>query len=76
VKRFLHVLNISRRLFLGSYFVNIINKSFQCRICVFTCILKVLAKTMPNFERQEEIVAKVFDVRESPPLFQCKIFTF
>ena len=43
---------------------------------MFTCILKVLAKTLPNFERQEERVAKVFDVRESPPLFQCKTFTF
>ena len=76
MKWFLQVLNISHRLFLGSYFVNTINKSSQCKFRVYTCILKVHAKTLPNSECQEERVAKVFDVRESPPLFQCKIFTF
>ena len=53
--------NASHRLSIGSYFVNIINKLFYCKIGVFTCILKLLAKTLPNSERQEERVAKVFE---------------
>ena len=44
--------NISRRFYLGSYFVNTINRQILCSLGVFTCTLESLGK-LSHSKRQE-----------------------